>query len=469
MVLVMLMGCTTMRGRADTAYAHGDYIEAADLYDKLAAANPQDREVIARRDQARTAELKSELADVETARIAGLDAESTGKLALVLAQRDVWGGVTPADLQASFDYEIHETGRRIADEVGAKLEAAGPLAGEDAASHYAHLLAREDFDEPRIAIHKALVAAGQARCTQLGAVAATPYWSWLAGRYCAHFGVIRNAPLLPEQRTALAIDGTVAGETADETAELRGDITAAFQKSPWYAANGTGEAHATSDGTVELHASSREVVLTASWTEQVSYTEDETQSESYQEPYDDTESYTEDVTDSDGNTHTEFKTRTVTKYRTAWRDVTVPVTKYRDEPRSQDYPAVQRLATYKSRLRLRIDAGLPEIAASVDASADQSGYDVDVTIAEAGIAPSRAHLPTHEQFATAQHDRLAAQLLDLLKAEYSRRYCTAETYTIEEAARCGVAGFDLVPRHARDSLGQVFGGETSYLGAVLTN
>ena len=88
---------------------------------------------------------------------------------------------------------------------------------------------------------------------------------------------------------------------------------------------------------------------------------------------------------------------------------------------------------------MRIDAGLPEIAASVDASADQSGYDVDVTIAEAGIAPSRAHLPTHEQFATAQHDRLAAQLLDLLKAEYSRRYCTAETYTIEEAARCGVA------------------------------
>jgi len=468
-LVATMMGCTTMRGRADTAYAHGDYIEAAALYDKLVAANPEDREVIARRDQARAAELKSELADVETARVAGLDAESTGKLALVLAQRDVWGGVTPADLQAAFDFEIRETGRRIADEVGAKLKAAGPLAGEDTASHYAHLLGRADFDEQRVAIHRSLAGAGQARCTQLGAVAATPYWSWLAGRYCAHFGVLRNAPQLPEQRTALAIDGTVAGETADETRELRGDIAAAFQKSPWYAATGTGEAHATSDGTVELHASSREVMLTATWTEQVSYTEDETQSESYQEPYDDTESYTEDVTDSDGNTHTEFKTRTVTKYRTAWRDVTVPVTKYRDEPRSEDYPAVQRLATYRSQLRLRIDAGLPEIAASVDANADQSGYDVDATIPAGGIAPRRANLPTHEQFASAQHDRLAAQLLDLLNAEYSRRYCTAATYTIEEAARCAVAGFDLVPRHARESLGQVFGNETSYLGAVLTN
>jgi len=78
-------------------------------------------------------------------------------------------------------------------------------------------------------------------------------------------------------------------------------------------------------------------------------------------------------------------------------------------------------------------------------------------------------LPTREQFAAAQHGRLATQLLDLMKAEYSRRFCTAATYTIEEAARCAVAGMDQVPRHASESLGQVFGGETSYLGAVLTN
>ena len=147
----------------------------------------------------------------------------------------------------------------------------------------------------------------------------------------------------------------------------------------------------------------------------------------------------------------------------------MPVTKYRDEERSQQYPAIQRLATYDSRLRLHLDAGLPEITASVDATDHQSGYDVDVTIPVAGVTPSRAELPTHEQFAAEQHARLAAQLLDLMKAEYSRRFCTAPTYTIEEAARCAVAGIDQVPRQARAALGQVFGGETSYLGAVLTN
>jgi len=469
LALVMLMGCTTLRGQADTAYSHGDYMAAATLYDKLAAANPDDREVLARRDQARAAELKSELADVETARIAGLDAESTGKLALVLAQRDVWGGVTPPDLQASFDFEIRESGNRITDEIVAKLKAAGPLAGEDAAEHYAHLLARPDFAEQHAAITKQLHDAGAAHCNALAAVAQTPYWTWLADRYCAHFGVIRDAPQLPEQRTALVLDGAILGEDETETRALRGAITEAFAKSPWYATTGTGTAHATADGTVDVSASSREIVLTASWTEQVPYTDYETQSESYQEPYDDTETYTENCTDADGSTHVETKTRTVTKYRTAWRDVQVPVTKYRDESRSQDYPAIERTAHYGSKLRVRIDAGLPAITAAVDANGDQRGYDIDTTISEAGVSPQRANLPTHEQFALAQHARLADQLADLLKAEYARRFCTAGTYTIEEAARCAVVGTDLLPKPASESLGQVFAGETPYLGAVLTN
>jgi hypothetical protein len=469
LVLVMLMGCTTMRGQADTAYAHGDYFQAAELYDKVASAHPEDHDAVLRRDRARAAELGRELGSVQTARVAGLDAETTGLLALVLEQRDAWGGVMPAELQPALQTEIDATGVRIAAEATAKTKAAGPLAGEDAVAHYMALLSRADFAAQRASLHQQIDLVGQARCNEAAAAATTPYWTWLAGRYCAHFGMIRDAPRLPEQRTSLAIDGSIAGETDDETAALRGAVTAAFQKSPWYAATGTGEAHATAGGTVEVQASSREVVLTAEWTEQVPYTDYETQSESYQEPYDDTETYFDTVTDSDGTTHTETKTRTVTKYRTAWRDVSVPVTKYRDESHSEDYPAIERDATYKSRLRLRIDAGLPEITASVDANAHQSGDDIDATFAAAGVVPSRANLPTHEQFAAAQHGRLADQLLSLMKAEYSRRYCTAASYTIEEAARCAVAGIDSLPRQARDSLGQVFGGETSYLGAVLAN
>ncbi|MBW8772761.1 MAG: hypothetical protein JF590_05665 [Gemmatimonadetes bacterium] len=466
---LVMAGCTTLRGRADTAYAHGDFMQAAQLYDKLVTDNPGDRELIARRERARAGELGRELSDVQAARYAQLDGEHTGRLALLLDQRDSWGGVMPAELQPALATEVDAAAARISDEATAKLAAAGPLAAQDTVAHYTHLLARADFTQQRGRLHESVSTAGQARCTQLAEVATTPYWSMLADRYCAHFGVIRDVPQLPEQRTALAIDGAAAGESDDETRALRGALTQAFQKSPWFATNGTGSAHAIVDGTVEVGASSREVTLTATWTEQVSYTDYETQSESYQEPYDDTATYTETVNDPDGTSHTEVKTRTVTNYRTAYRDVQVPVTKYRDEARSQDYPAIERDATYRSRLRLRSDGGLPEITASVEGADQQHGYDVDATIGAAGVSPSGAHLMTHEQFAAGQHDRLAARFLELLKAEYTRRFCTQPTYTIEEAARCTMAGFGQVPQAARESLGQVLGSETSYLGAVLAN
>jgi hypothetical protein len=467
LALLLLAGCATMRGRADDAYAHGNYLEAADLYDKLVAANPRDAQVVAMRDRARAGELRDELMHVQAARIARLDAEATGLLALLLEQRDVWGGKTPDDIAPQLTMEVTLAGERVSGEIAASIAKAGPLAGEDAEAHHAHLLAHRDFDDTRTKLHATLTAAGRARCDQLVAIAATPYWSWLADRYCAHFGELHAVPVLPAQHTALVVEGAVAGESDDETSALRGALRAAFARSPFYAATGTGELHATVDGTLDVQASSRETTLTAEWTEQVSYTDYETQQESYQEPYDDTESYTEDVTDSDGNTHTEFKTRTVTKYRTAYRDVTVPVTKTRDEARSEDYPAVERSATYAAALHVHTDA--PAIEARTTARTSEHGYDVDTTIAAANVAPHTAALHTQDQFATEQHARLAGELAAQLKAEYMREFCSAPTYTIEEAARCAYGGLDRLPKPARESLGQVFGAETPYLGQVLAN
>ena len=90
--------------------------------------------------------------------------------------------------------------------------------------------------------------------------------------------------------------------------------------------------------------------------------------------------------------HTEYKTRTVTKYRTQYKDVTRPVTKYRDVPRTQNYAAVERRATYSDKLRAHIDGGLPRVDAAIQNATAQSGYDHDVSIAPAGVFPSRANL-----------------------------------------------------------------------------
>ena len=83
MVMIALAGCTSMRGKADAAYAKGNYVDAAGMYDQL--GDP------AHRDQARMAELRAELWRVENA---------GGDLDELLTNRDTWQLPSPAGLDA---------------------------------------------------------------------------------------------------------------------------------------------------------------------------------------------------------------------------------------------------------------------------------------------------------------------------------------------------------------------------------
>jgi hypothetical protein len=469
MVMIALAGCTSLRGKADAAYAHGDYAKAADLYDQLVRGG--DTDAILRRTQAREEELRVELYNVQAARAAGY--EFIGKLALLLDQRDDWDGDGAAPLGGGIAFEVAAASAKIGAEVAARTDKDGPLAGEDVASHYEKLLGHTDFASARTAIHVQLSEAGRAHCTRYEAIGATPYWRWLTARYCGHWSAKRPVPILPDQYRGLIVDGEIAGETGDEASALRTALQDAFTKSALYAPSGGGEVHATIDGHLAVHYSSQQVTLTASWTEQVPYTDYETQQESYQEPYDDTETYDEqvptteyvpcgDMTCPQTVYHTETKTRTVTKYRTAYRDITVPVTKYRDEPRTEDYNATERMGSYKSALSVQIGA----VTASIETATSESGYDHDVTIEPAGVSPSRANLTSHEQFAAHEAATLADRFVERLDAAYVQQFCGLPAFTLEQAAECAYAGAAHVPAAGQAVLAQVFGGEVSFLATV---
>jgi hypothetical protein len=469
MVMIALAGCTSLRGKADAAYAHGDYAKAADLYDQLVRGG--DTGAIPRRTQAREEELRVELYNVQAARAAGY--EFIDKLARLLDQRDAWQGDGAAPLAGGIAFEVAAASAKIGAQVATRTDQDGPLAGEDVVSHYATLLGHADFASARTAIHVQLSEAGRARCTRLEAVAATPYWRWLSARYCGHWAATRPVPVLPDQYRALVIDGAIAGETDTELVALRGTLEAAFEKTAWFAPTARVDEPAIVDGRLSVHYTSQPVTLTASWTEQVPYTDYETQQESYQEPYDDTETYDEQVPTTEyvpcGDTtcpqtvyHTETKTRTVTKYRTAYRDVTVPVTRYRDEPRTEDYNAIQRAGTYASSLKVQVG----EVLALLDTRTDESGYDHDVTIEPAGVSPSRANLSSKDEFAEREHAKLADQLVEKLDAAYVQRFCGLPAFTLEQAAECAYAGAQHLSPAAQSVLATVLGGEASFLGAI---
>jgi hypothetical protein len=112
--------------------------------------------------------------------------------------------------------------------------------------------------------------------------------------------------------------------------------------------------------------------------------------------------------------------RTVTKYRTATRDVTTPVTRYRDVPHSFTYEATEQTGTYSSALHARLDGGVPEVV---------------VTVA--------------------------------IDARYAELHCAKPHHTIEDAAACAYLDPKRTPPAARASLRTVFGDDEPFLASVL--
>src|SRR5262249_33513060 len=165
---------------------------------------------------------------------------------------------------------------------------------------------------------------------------------------------------------------------------------------------------------------------------------------------------------------TEYKSRAVTKWRTAWRSVTVPVTHDRDEPRVFTYQATQHTAAHVSALHVLVDL-VPEVAATIDSHFSDSGYTHDVTSSVAGVAPERAMLMSPDAFVAREQGRLHDQLRAALDARYAQLYCSAITYTVEQAAACAYLDPQHTPSAARAALRTVFGDEEPFLSVITTD
>lgn len=468
-------GCTSLRDRAETAYTRGEYLRAVALYDQILARDPADRAAIARRSDARNAALRRMLAAIERA---PPDAAAT-QLTTLLDQRDAWR-MTPGELAVAprIASAVAATTARLGDRVDDHTRAEHPLVAGALLQRNATLLAHADFAATRDGLRARVTAAGRARCERLAAETATEaYWTWLVDRYCAHWGASPlQVPALPYARSDLVLAGAIAGETAGETAALHATLAGGFRETAWFAPNAAAAATGTVEGLIATAHAAHPIALSKQWSEEVAYTDTETVQVSYEEPYEESESYIDQVptteyqgSDSTPTTvyHGELKWRTVTKHRTAYRDEQRSVTKYRTDWHTYDYAATERTSRYASVLALRID-GLPEpVVARAAIEFTKSGIDHDVTFTPASIVPQRANLPSHADFATAEHARLRAQLVRTLDERYAKLYCTAAHYSREAAAACAYRDAAHTPPPVRAALRASFGDDEPLLAPLL--
>lgn len=485
--LVLVASCATTRGKADDLYDEGRFLEAAEVYDQLARENPNDADVKVRRTRARNGAMRVQLAYVTKVRLGGhpdLAAQQLGKL---YALRDGWAMNFEPAIAGLLDTEVAAVGTWLEALVANRVRTAGPLVGEAIAMTHVELFAHDELAKWRTSITQHIQSASRDVCGRLAPTTTTPYWAWIANRYCLHFGIRAvEAMRLPNLRAGLAVTGTVQGAAAGESERMRIALGNAFKGSVWFSADGATPVRGKLDGAIAAEFDSRSVTKTADYTEQIPYTDYETVQESYQEPYDDTEYYTEQVPHTEYRSESyscgestctrsvpetvyssESRTRTVTKYRTAYRPVTRPVTRYRTENRTYTYAGVEHYGRYQSNLRVILDRDLDGLVAQVDQNTTETGFETDASFPQANVYPQSANLTSAEGFVANEEGRLVAELRARLDALYAARYCRAAQFSLEEASRCAYLGLDAAPPKAHEMLQEQFGEDVKLLPTLL--
>jgi hypothetical protein len=481
-VLVAAAGCApSTRQQAESAFARHDYRKAAELFDRVVATNPNDKGARDRRTDARKLALQQMLRGVQTAR-AKDPARATQKLGELLEQRTAWQ--MQIEAKDALAAEVTATAKDIEVEIAGITTKTGPLAAHHALDRHAKLLAHPDFGNRIDVVFGRVAEVGRATCKRFaGSVTADePYWAWIVDRYCRHWTPEASpvtVPPFPELRRELIVDGFVEGQSDAENEQLRVAIADAFRASAWYAPTGAGTAKAALYGRLAAKFTSKTVRRSKDWIEQQQYTDTETHQESYQEPYEEQESYWEDVSSTewrDGKLETvtkqEHKTKWVTKYRTAWRNVETSVTRTREIPHTFSYSALERSGHYTAKLSLGVqrepESLFGDVTAELARDDRQRGFDHDITFDPAGIVPERADLETRDQMVANERARLQQRFVAALDAKYAATYCSAARYDrLEAAAACAYLDLARAPAPVRARLRGVFGDDEPHLANVL--
>ncbi len=476
-----LIGCVPKDRGASAAYERRDYHRSAEIYQQLHLEKPDDAGLRASRDRARTKHY--ELQVTAMTRV-----ENNPKLFIplmrgLLAQRDLWTpgqkslGSPPLDARlAALQSTLSQS---IKGDLQQEMAASRLLTASGRIESYQVALPSEDFDELWAELRDQLRLAGERHC--LRHMPAQPETSPFLASLLASYCTMLRAPIPSAIDLGLAgslqMKISVDGASDAQISTAQNALAMSFVESAWYDPTSHHQLSGTISGTSTLSFTAREVQLFAPWSRLEAYRASET----YQESYTEYERYTERVTRTVYRSEsyscgtyqsprtctrsvpstqydTQYRTRPVTKYRTATR----LVTRYRNVLQHHKYAATLKSGRYSARWQIDIDLrplpGGSQLSFPVSAAIAQHGHDHDITFAAAKLAPSRANLMTAPQWFDYVAARLADKIHEELERHWQTSFCRLPSYTAETAARCvhGAAS----PTAARLALTRIFGGDT---------
>ncbi len=455
--LLVLSACSTLRGQADDLARKGQYVEAAEIYDHLAPKGPHKPEFVSARDELRWRALEQLLGNARRYRLEGHDEKAEEDLLQFLTRRAEWNSKLNGALESSLLEEMEGTHKHFRQLISAPAQKGLALTAEQHLIRKRPLLAYREMAVIHREMEAVVAQSGKDACLKLkdGSTEDSPHWRELVFRYCRHWREYApRPPAPPELLGAPEWSVEMEGLNGAQQARLQARLTEAFEASPWFSPGATTRPALSLMGYFSTRSDSESVQRTVSWTEQVPYTDHEDRTETVEEPFEEEEEYT----DSKG----EKKTRKVTKYRTYKRTITVPVTKYRDVPRTFDYHAVRLSESHRVAMTATgaLDPGRGPFSVTLMEQYSESGYEHDVTFHPGGVSPQRVSFTPPQAWLDSQVEALGARFSRQLVEHWKQSYCGSPALTLDDAARCARSGAAL-PAAAERVLSEILGDDAA--------
>jgi len=459
---LLLGGCTTLRGQADELARKGRFVEAAAIYDELVAKSPHEKELVVERDGLRGRALDQLLGTARRLRMEGQDEKAEDHLRDFLDRRVAWNAKLSGGLESSLLEEMGGTDQHLRRIISEPASRGLALTAEAALARKRPLLAHGEMVHIRNRMEDAVLQSGRDTCERLKGVSSETgsHWRELVARYCHHWGGFApEPPPGPELTRAPDFTGTVAGLDSAQLELLRGQLTRAYEKSPWFSSSATTAPELSLAGSFSARRDSHTVELTAPYYEKVPYTDHEDRTETIEEPYEVEEEYT----DKDGNK----KTRKVTHVRKYTRTFTVPVTRYRDVARTFEYRALRRSVDYQLTLSSSgvLDTRRGPLSTVVQGHYSESGYEHDVRFDPGDVRPQRAVFSAPDDWVAQRVQAMAATFAQQLVEHWRQSYCEPSILSLDAAARCARAGTEL-PTPAYRVLSEILGDDAAHVPSL---
>jgi hypothetical protein len=423
-LMVLVVACSSAHKRAEKLMKAESYEEAMKLYEGILNGDPSDEKAQIGLRKAREKVIDRKLIQVRKTRMGGNVEGSLNMLKQVIDWEDKWsffpGGAVAFTQKEEMEFATRYLNKNIERAVKKNL----PLRGSYLLHTYQKLYGNE-YQKKYSALKDKVSKRGLKRCKQMqkGKLRNMHYYGGFLRSYCGYYGVeLKNLNRRLGQRkeklfSDIKVDISINQAPASYPKEISDKLRKALKKTAWYWQDGPVVLQTKIHGDYNRQHSTNTDYRTHSYMESVQYTEYVDVDRDIQEPYQARETQYNPATKA-------YEDRWVTKYRTRTITERQPETRYRDEPRTYNYTAINhhQVLELSAALEGRVLGKYP-IRAGLNEKLNERDSEHSNNLPHMGLAPDPLRLTSPDQWLSENADKMVQEFETNLVNLWKKLYC----------------------------------------------